>query len=207
MTRRWIAFGLLGLWGPALTVTIASLMVDHVAALPALGDPEVLGRGLDRRLGRGPRIVHVIAAGCSCTRGLVRHLTERGPVLGWPEIVLFVGEPPPGDEDLRARGFTIEQLARDELRGELALDGAPVLVVQGEGGDVAYAGGYFDVPAAIHAHDERIVAAVDAGSPPPSLPLYGCAVDPGLAVARDPFGARRALDGLDRLVRGGLGLD
>ncbi|MEM6930372.1 MAG: hypothetical protein AAF602_25770, partial [Myxococcota bacterium] len=87
-----------------------------------------------------------------------------------------------------------------ELRQQLAIDGAPVLVVRDADGAIAYAGGYFDLPAAIHARDERIVAAVDAGRPPASLPLYGCAVSADLARARDPLGTRGLLRAIEAVV-------
>ncbi|MEO0600023.1 MAG: hypothetical protein AAF211_01225, partial [Myxococcota bacterium] len=160
------------------------------------GDLAVLQRGLDRRLGPGPGITHVIASDCSCTRGLVRHLTDRGPSLGRRESVLFVGASLPGLDGLEARGFDLHALAPEELRTHFAIDGAPVLVVR-DPDRIVYAGGYFDLPAAIHARDQRIVAAVDAGRPPASLPLYGCAVSTELARARDPLGLRALLRGLE----------
>lgn len=198
MTRRTVGIALLAVWLPLTTLVIAAVMVDHIAPLPPLGDLEVLRQGLDERLGPAKaRVIHVIASGCSCTRGLVRHLARRGAHPDRSETVLFVGPAPPGGFALAERGYDIGGIERADLRGRLAIEGAPVLVVQDAEGQVAYAGGYFDSPAAVHARDERILAAVDRGEPPSGLPLFGCAVAPGLVEQRDPTGLRRRLDELD----------
>jgi len=194
VSRRWLGRAVLAVWVPLTTVVIASFMVDHVAPLPPLGDPGALSRGIRARFGESARVVHVIAAGCSCTEGLLDHLAARGARPGLGEVVVFSGTPPPRGSRLADHGFALYTLEPSELRRALAVDGAPVLVVRDRGGRVAYAGGYFDVPAAIHARDQRIIAAVERGGDPAALPLYGCAVSPALADERDPLGIRRGLE-------------
>lgn len=201
--RNRIGLALLAVWMPVTTVVIATMMVDHIAPLPPLGDPDTLTRGVRERFEVVPRAIHVIAGGCSCTEGLIAHLVERG-ASDRGETVLFVGEPPRGGEALAARGFAVDRMGRSELRERLAIDGAPVLIVpDGEGG-IAYAGGYFDSPAAVRALDQQILAEVDGGRPPTRLPLFGCAVDPKLADERDPIGLRRRLESLDRQLEAWL---
>lgn len=201
MTSRWrrtLGLCLLALWTPLLTLLVAVLMVDHVAPLPPLGDRTAIRQGLARRFGDGgPVVVHLVAAGCTCTRGLLRHLDERGARPGHHEVVWFVGPPPDEGARLAGRGYALDVIDPVTLRRDFAIEGAPVLLVRRDDGTLGYAGGYFDVPAAVHARDERILDAVAAGQRPPSLPLFGCAVDPALVARRDPTALRRALDHLD----------
>ncbi|MEN0068518.1 MAG: hypothetical protein AAGA48_40735, partial [Myxococcota bacterium] len=163
MNRQIAVRALLGAWAALLTLAIGSLMVDHLAPLPPLGNPKTIAQGLTTHLGPAQaRVVHVIAAGCSCTRGLLEHLHTRGPRRDRPEILLLIGAPDAAPT-LAERGFTLHTLTREELRRDLAIDGAPVLLVQAADGALTYAGGYFDVPAAIHALDEYILAELDLG--------------------------------------------
>jgi len=200
--RHRLGLAALAVWAPLTPLVIATFMVDHIAPLPPLGDPCSVRRAVAARWGDSVDVVHVIAARCSCTRGLIAHLVERGESRGRSELVLFVGPPPPGGAAIEGRGFDVEQIAREELRRDFAIDGAPVLVVRDPNGEVAYAGGYFDSPAAVHALDERILAEVQRGGRPDRLPLFGCAVDPALADERDPLGLRGGLEELEAwLVR------
>lgn len=189
--RQWLGVGLLAVWAPVALVVIALLMVNHVVAMPEPSDVDRLHAAVEALVGgRADRraVVHVIYAGCSCTDGLVTHLDTRGPGADTDEVVLYVGADAERQARLAARGFRVEPLPRSELEERFALRAAPILVVLEPEGELAYVGGYYRYPAAVHALDEQILARIDGGERPEGLPIFGCAVDPALARQLDPLG-------------------
>ena len=200
MTRRWrsaVEFtsswggrALIVAWLALAMVGIASLGVSHTAPMPKPTPEQKLTAALLglRERPRTPFLVHVIYAHCSCTERLFRHLVERRALPGLDETILFVGE----DEAKRARarkaGFRFATVTQAELSTRYGLEVAPVLFAFTRDGRLAYAGGYFDRPAAVTALDERIVTDVQRGVAAEPLPVYGCAVSPALQKSVDPLG-------------------
>lgn len=189
--RRGLAIGVLTVWFVVMAVAIGSLMLAHTVPFSAPDDLATLRAGLGEWLDEEApaTVIHVIQDRCSCTDNLVQHLVTRGARTDLHERVLFVGEP--GDRAARfeAAGFPVDAISREELGLRLGLEAAPVLLVATPS-ELLYAGGYFDLPAAVHARDERILDALDTGARPDALPVFGCAVDPALAAQTDPLGLR-----------------
>ncbi len=133
-------------------------------------------------------LVHVIYANCSCTERLFKHLVERRAMRGVDETILFVGDDAAKKARARGAGYRFATVTPAELATRFGLEVAPVMFAFTREGKLAYAGGYFDRPAAVVALDERIVAEVQQGTPTDPLPVYGCAVSPELQKSVDPLG-------------------
>ncbi|MFZ5476536.1 MAG: hypothetical protein ACOZNI_07130 [Myxococcota bacterium] len=80
---------------------------------------------------------------------------------------------------LAAAGYTLERVDAAAYAARFGLEAAPILVVLDAGGALAYAGGYYDVPAAVRALDVSLLDAVRGGERPAALPVFGCAIDAG----------------------------
>ena len=160
--------------------------------MPSPSDADVLTAGVNALVtSRGERaIVHVIYEDCSCTSGLLNHLTERGPVDDASEVIVFVGDDADQEARLTARGFTWHNTDERRLEEELALVSAPVLIIT-DNEKLRYAGGYYRLPAAVTPLDREILAGLDDGETPASLPVFGCAVNAELRAQLDPLGLQR----------------
>lgn len=200
MTPRWrsvieackgpLGWALIGAWLLLSLIGIASLGVSHTAPMPGPTPEERLTSALlalrDRP--RMPFLVHVIYARCSCTERLFKHLVERKALPDLAETILFVGDDPGKQERARAAGYRFATVTPAELKQRYDLEAAPVLFAFTGDGRLAYAGGYFDKPAAVVALDERIISGVEHGGQPDPLPVYGCAVSAELQKSVDPLG-------------------
>ncbi len=200
MTPRWrsvteacrgpLGWVLIGAWVLLALVGIASLGVSHTAPMPGPTPEQRLTSALLalRERPRMPFLVHVIYARCSCTERLFKHLVERRALPGMSETILFVGDDAAKQARAKAAGYRFSTVTPAELQRRYGLEAAPVLFAFTREGELAYAGGYFDKPAAVWALDERIVAEVQRGAPAEPLPVYGCAVSPELQKTVDPLG-------------------
>jgi hypothetical protein len=177
----WLALSLVG---------IASLGVSHTAPMPKPTPEQRLTSALLalRAQARQPFLVHVIYARCSCTERLFKHLVERRALAGMDEEILFVGEDDAKKARARAAGYRFTTVTPAQLESRFGLQVAPVLFAFTADGRLAYAGGYFDRPAAVVALDQRIVSDVEHGIDAQPLPVYGCAVSPELQKTVDPLG-------------------
>jgi len=181
-----VGAGVIALWAPIALLITGSVMLSHVVAMPD-PDPDAHARLLAAyQVDEG--VVHVISMGCSCTTGLLDHLGARGRLPERRETVFLIGAADEPARRLTERGYEVHVLPRDRAEGELGLDVAPVLIVFADDGAMAWRGGYFAVPAANDPLDDEVIAAVDAGEAPASLPVFGCAVDPALRRQLDPLG-------------------
>lgn len=160
--------------------------------MPSPSDEDVLTAGVNALVAsrRGRAVVHVIYKDCSCTAGLLDHLAERGPLRDASEVIVFVGDDPTREAQLTAAGFTWHSTDELRLEQELALVSAPVLIVT-DNDTLRYAGGYYRLPAAVKPLDREILAQLDDGEAPSSLPVFGCAVNAELRAQLDPFGLQR----------------
>lgn len=186
MKRRWWTV-VLALWAAVVVALGAQLMVAHAVALPPPTQTARLQAGL-RELGpaAGRQLVHVIPGRCSCTRRLLAHLARRGPRPGWHERILVADGPVGLAAAAAAAGFEVRAVTGGWLAA-LGVEGAPLLVALVDG-ELAWVGGHFDAPAAVHPRDQAVVTALEAGGAPRPLPVFGCAVAPALARRLDPVG-------------------
>lgn len=187
---RWWGYGLLAVWAVVGVLGAGSLAVSHTAPMPGADDETRLVQAVSaHRTGAGrPLLVHVIAAGCSCTKRLFDHLVARGPFAGADELVVFVGNDPSAQKAAEARGFRFVTVTAEELGERYALESAPVLVVLDRDGAMRYVGGYFDNPAAVDPKDVGLYTKLAKGEPAEPLPVFGCAVSEELQRAVDPLG-------------------
>ncbi len=175
------------IWAPCMLVVVSLLMVNHVIAMPGPTDLSRLETALSEHAGPSRTLVHVIYQHCSCTRGLVRHLLERGPYPDANEVVLFVGADRELGEQMRAAGYSFQTLSRDHLVQKYGLEAAPILSIL-DAGELRYVGGYYRLPAAIHPLDQALVTALDHSEKLEPLPVFGCAVSERLLDQVDPLG-------------------
>lgn len=177
----------LGVWAIATVGVVGALMVNHTVSMPAPWRDSVEHKAA-QTFGASPGVLHVIYAGCSCTNGLVDHLLDQ-PDSPVNQHVIFVGEPRPRHLPLWDR-FPVEQASQAYASTELGVPAAPVFGVW-NGTELRYLGGYFALPAAIHALHEDIVLRSLEGQGVEPLPVFGCAVDPALSAQLDPLGLQR----------------
>ena len=180
----------LALWFVVTLVALASLMLNHVVAMPKPDDPARLRKSISalRESHDRPFLLHVIYRDCSCTNNLFSHLIARKPFDQAEEKILFVGADAKKQLAAQQAGFGFKVVAASYLREEFGIEAAPLLLVSDPDGQMRYIGGYYNHPAAIHSMDEQIYFALQAGKPVESLPLFGCAVSDRLQAAVDPFG-------------------
>lgn len=182
---------LLTIWFTACAAVLGALSMTHVVALP---EPEqsAIGQLLDelhalRTRPGAPLAVHVIAADCSCTESLYRHLMAIGPAAGTDEIILFVGADAGKEQQALEAGYRFKQIDQAELT-RMGLESAPVLALFNGAGSINYLGGYYDHPSASNPLDQRIRQSLATGEVPDPMPIYGCAVSRRLQEAFDPYG-------------------
>ncbi len=181
---------LIGAWLALALLGIASLGVSHTAPMPNPTPQERLTHALLdlRTRSDSMLLVHVIYANCSCTERLFKHLVERRAMRGVDETILFVGDDAAKKARARGAGYRFATVTPAELGTRFGLEVAPVMFAFTREGRLAYAGGYFDRPAAVVALDERIVSEVEHGATAEPLPVYGCAVSAELQKSVDPLG-------------------
>jgi hypothetical protein len=181
---------LLVAWALLLMVALGSLGVSHTVAMPQPTRGERLAQTVLALRGpaQRPLFVHVIAAGCSCTERLFEHLLQRRAGQDGNEEILFVGEAGAKQAMAERAGYAFHSISARQLLDRFGLEAAPVLLALDATGRLRYAGGYYDHPAAILPHDEKILAQLAQGASPQPLPVYGCAVSPQLRKSIDPLG-------------------
>jgi hypothetical protein len=180
----------LGLWAAVVLLGSSSLMASHLAALPTpkAVDPHVVGevaRDPDAR-GRWTTL-HILAAGCGCSRYVLEHLARRGPRQGVRERILWVassGTSPPNAPS----GFLLEAIRPSDLRERVGVVGAPTLIVADPGGRVQYVGGYTAQKQSPRIADVDVLARLERGETVEPLPVLGCALDSKTARRLDPLG-------------------
>jgi len=172
------AAALIAAWAVATLVVISILGLPHMApAGLAAREQRTIEALLALRPSHDrPLAVHVIAAHCSCTERLFRHLVERPRFGGVDEVLLFVGDDARRQEDAQRAGLRYATVTDDELVRRFALEAAPALFLFDARGHLRYAGGYFDHPSAARALDVQLQARLARGEAPEPLPIYGCAV-------------------------------
>lgn len=140
------------------------------------------------------RAVHVLAAGCRCSRGVARHLASRGPIAGLHESVLLIGSDAVITGLVAQTTFPETVIKPGEAAERYHLEGAPWLVMIAPDDSIRYAGGYSaDRNARGGYLDVAIWKAVSAGNSYRSLPAFGCAVSERVQRAIDPLGLKYSL--------------
>ncbi|MBL9039674.1 MAG: hypothetical protein JNG84_14250, partial [Archangium sp.] len=90
---KWVFW----LLAPVPVVLVGLLMAGHVLTLPK-PDERTLAHA---PRGHGFRALHVMALTCACSRGLIRHLVERGAQASWQETVALIGRDDALETELR----------------------------------------------------------------------------------------------------------
>lgn len=180
------------LWIPTGLLLSSLLLVQHLVTLPKPQIDEHLRKSLDSTLPlhRGSWFVlHVLAENCQCSQGVLSHLLSRGPEAFLSEKVLFIGNQEPARSRLLERGFSFESITPGELQTRYRIEGAPVMLVINQQGQVAYSGGYSATNQGAP-QDLAIFRALALGTEVKPLPLFGCAVSRALQKRLDPLGLK-----------------
>ena len=195
MNGRVLTRILLGLWGVSVIGVGGFLLARHLIPLPqpALADPRLRQALAQERRDSRSRVWlvrHILYEDCGCSRRVLEHLLQRGP-LGDPaaiidEKVVMVGEGAP-PESLAARGIAAEALRPGELWSRYHVEAAPTLIVSDPSGLVRYAGGYTERKQGPAIRDAEIVRGLIADRTVPALPIFGCAVSEELRAKIDPL--------------------
>jgi hypothetical protein len=171
-----------------ILVVWAAVSIVAGSVLTSFHQPFALPSETVASLATGPRhgwrVLHLIAAGCGCSRKVSAYLTARPPLDGIAEEVLFIGPPAEfSDHDaLAARGFRVRTVGPEALQ-PFGLKGVPLLIFISPQDEVTYIGGY-----GVGSYkDASIWSQLQAGTVPPSLPVFGCAVGRGLKREVDPL--------------------
>jgi hypothetical protein len=140
------------------------------------------------------RAVHVLAAGCRCSRGVAEYLASRGPVSGLQESVLLIGSDPVISRLIALRSLAETTITPGEADERYHLEGAPWLVIIAPDDSIRYAGGYSTDRNPRGGYlDVSIWNAVSAGKSYRPLPAFGCAVSERVQRAIDPLGLKYPL--------------
>jgi hypothetical protein len=185
----WVA---LAVWGALMTAVVTTYMLGHWATLP-VPETSTLGPKLVRFAKLpSPRwlVVHVVYAECRCSQRVFDHLFDSQRPVGVTELILLVGEDPAIEKRARRAGLAIARVTPEQMKRELEIESAPMLVVVDPRGEVRYAGGYGNRKQDPNYRDVEIVTALVAGRPADALPLFGCGVSRELQQTLDPLGVK-----------------
>ncbi|HEX4810268.1 MAG TPA: hypothetical protein VH325_15115 [Bryobacteraceae bacterium] len=172
------------------------LVASHTPYLAQPGSLQAfagrLGEGGLGDAGRGSwRAVHLLAAGCACSRGVAEHLVSRGLLPGAREQVVFAGASPDLAGRLRHAGFRVYTMSQEDIVLQFGIVAAPLLVIISPQDRIRYAGGYTPGRDARTGYqDVAIWRQTVAGRDVAELPIYGCAVGHRLQRSLDPLGLK-----------------
>ncbi|MEL6430533.1 MAG: hypothetical protein AAFR54_15225 [Planctomycetota bacterium] len=183
--------GFLAVWIPLVTLGVSSLMVGHIAPLPApRASADSASPALRRARARGAdlAVVHFLYADCSCSQRVAEHLTRSERPAGAAENVMLVGDDDSLARALEARGFVVEAETQTSAEARFGSFAAPALtVLDAESGRVEYVGGYTSRKQGLDVRDLEIIAACAEGAPPAALPVLGCGATADLERMLDPL--------------------
>jgi len=186
---------LIAAWAMSVTAVLASMSSWH-SFLFAAPDAEQVSAFL--KVEAPLNLLHVMAAGCSCSGHLADYLADRGalnsigPASEVSERVLILGEMPEQTIALRRAGFPVESMDFEKARSRGFLSGVPLLVIFDGERQVEYIGGYADTPITPLAsfYDVRLAQSIRLGESLDQFPVRGCAVSRELQEMLDPFGLK-----------------
>lgn len=187
---RTLGAGALLLWVAGSTAVGVVLLARHAVALPApnAADPALAKAVRSARTPShaGWAMLHVLYAKCRCSQGIVDHLTSSTRPPDLEETVLLVGDDGTLTSRLEAHGLRVRAVTPLQLRDELHVESAPLLVISDVEGTVRYAGGYTVTRQGADIRDLAIFAELLAQRTPTTLPMSGCAVSDELKALLNP---------------------
>jgi hypothetical protein len=127
-SKNWSKILLL-VWGTGLTLLFASVMSFHYVAYktPIL-------KGLNQSQGFVAH--HFISQYCNCSKGILKHLTERKILSGVTEIVHLIGDDNELIKRLKTAGFEVEKMAEEEAVTKYNIEALPLIVVVQNGHEI-----------------------------------------------------------------------
>jgi hypothetical protein len=130
----------------------------------------------------------VLYGACACSDRVLEHLATRGVMASTSEHVVLAGTGR-GDRAglLRARGFSVDSIAPEQLKTRYGLEVAPLLIVAAPDGSIRYLGGYTERKQGPRIRDRETLHELQSGRATSLLPLFGCAVSRQLQQLFDPF--------------------
>ncbi len=192
--RRLGIRAFLVVWAVVLSVICTVFMVGHWVTLPVpdVEDEQVQG-GLRELVGQSSdswHLVHVLYSQCRCSQRIFDYLLESERPRGAREVVLLVGPHESFSRSARARGFSVEHVAPEELKLRYGIESAPLLLILSPDGAVRYSGGYTARKQGIDYRDITLLAELQARGDADRLPLYGCGTSRELQSYLDPIGLK-----------------
>jgi hypothetical protein len=180
---------LIAVWAMSVTAVLASMSSWHSFLFEAPAAEDVSSfLEVDAPL----NMLHVMAAGCSCSGHLADYLTGRGANPDVAERVLILGDMPEQAAELRTAGFRVENIDFETARARGFLSAVPLLVIFDGDRKVEYIGGYASTPITplTTFYDLRMAKSIQQGGPLDRFPVRGCAVSRELQEMLDPFGLK-----------------
>jgi hypothetical protein len=173
---------------PVALMVAGWLTMPHLIAMPApAATDRALAAGIAdlRAPGRGDwLVVHALYAACRCSERIVDHVLDRPALAGADEVVLVVGARPDWVARAEQAGRRVVTIGPEALRTRFHIESAPLLVIAGPDGEVAYAGGYTRRKQGPVIEDVAIYQGLRAaGRADPPLPVLGCASSQRLRAA------------------------
>jgi hypothetical protein len=194
MNGRTLAV-LIGLWGVATAVPLATLMAAHDLPLPAASIQPMAALAMPQQ--GDWRVIHVLADGCPCSGSVADALIERKSAAGALELAVVepVSAKPTGKSlalRMKAGGFAVSDALPADVARQLHIEGGPWLVIVRPDGQVAYSGGYASVRPrqGTPLSDQTILKRLQQGEAVDPLPAYGCATSRRLQQTIDPLGLK-----------------
>jgi hypothetical protein len=166
-------------------------MLGHWSTLPvpetsAMGPKlATLAKVRDRWLA-----VHVLYAECRCSQRVFDHLFDSARPAGVTELIVLVGDDRAVEARARRAGIPLVVVTAEQLKRDLEIESAPMLIVVDPRRDVRYAGGYGNRKQDPRYRDVEIITALVAGGRADALPLFGCGVSREFQQTLDPLGVK-----------------
>lgn len=181
--RTWLGFGV---WCLLTSLLGAWMVAQHEIVLPEAAPQARLATG-SRLLAR-----HFLGVDCGCSQGVAANLIARRPRGGdWSEEVWLIGRDEELERRLRESGYGVLIVDDEKTLSEQGIQGAPWLALYSAKGELHYSGGYASGRPGTHGvqlQDGKLMAQVEQGGRPVSLPAYGCATSRELQRKLDPLG-------------------
>jgi hypothetical protein len=190
--RGPMVVGLILAWAVVMVAFMSWMMASHMVPLPepaAGGGTVTLSSqaavALSPTNTHSPvtgewRMIHILVAGCPCSRYTAQCLCARKPAPDCQETVFILGGSADWEADLAPAGFTIRHKDGDELVRETGIAGGPWLLIISPAGQIVYSGGYAAQRPrpGVALNDLALFQRLRAHEAAKAYPAFGCAATP-----------------------------
>ena len=183
-------------WASSLTVVVACLMVGHWVSLPhpkngtqlQIPTSQIAFPFKFSTECSSPLLVfHFLYADCPCSRKVLNHLIQRGPVKDVPELLVLVDGGEKQSRLAAQAGFHYFATTPQKLKSQFGIEAAPLLVATDRNGKIRYSGGYTSRKQGLDYVDVQVIHDLLQNKPVVEHPVFGCGVSDGLKDLVDPL--------------------